>query len=177
MKILVISDTHNRINRVEMLLEALQDSNIGHIIHCGDHLHDAKAIADKYHNLQVHMVPGNCDAEGYESNTSKLIQIEGIPIFITHGHKHNVKYDYEEILIDAVAYEAKIAIFGHTHSAYKEKKSGIVLLNPGSLSEPRDTTMPSFALIDIENHQIKEVSIMQLLGRNKLGKHPFFRIK
>ncbi|MEG0014100.1 MAG: metallophosphoesterase [Cellulosilyticaceae bacterium] len=174
MKVLVISDTHHRINRVDRVLEIFKDKGIEHIIHAGDHLQDAKDIEAKYPHIQVHKVPGNCDMEGYGSDTSKLIRISGIPIFIAHGHKHHVKYDYEEIFIDAVAHEAKVAIFGHSHSAYKERKEGIILLNPGSISEPRDTTMPSFATLDIENHEVKNVEILQLLGKESIGRHPYF---
>ncbi|MGL6173955.1 MAG: metallophosphoesterase family protein [Cellulosilyticaceae bacterium] len=174
MKILVISDTHSRVNRVDMLLKILKEQGIQHIIHAGDHLEDAKEIQRKYPHLTVHMVPGNCDVEGYGPETSKLIQIEDVLIFLTHGHKHNVKYEYEEVWIDAMAHDAKLAIFGHSHSAYKEKKQGIILLNPGSLAEPRDTTMPSFAIIDLEKGNIKDVKVLQLLGKDKIGKHPFF---
>lgn len=174
MKVLVISDTHNRINRVDMLLEVLKAEGIQHIIHAGDHLSDAKEIQRKYPYLTVHMVPGNCDIEGYGSGISRVIQIEEVAIFVTHGHKHNVKYDYDEVWIDAMANEVQLAIFGHTHSAYKEKKQGIMLLNPGSLAEPRDTTMPSFGLVEIEKGIIKDVKVLQLLGKDHIGKHPFF---
>lgn len=174
MKILVISDTHRRINRVDMVLEIFKDKGIKHIIHAGDHIQDAIDIETKYPQIKVHKVPGNCDVEGYGSDTSKLIHIEGVPIFVAHGHKHHVKYEYEEIFIDAVAHEAKVAIFGHSHSAYREKKEGIILLNPGSISEPRDTTMPSFAILEIENHEVKGVEVLQLLGKGKIGHHPYF---
>lgn len=174
MKVLVISDTHNKINRVDMILESYKCDEVKHIIHAGDHLNDAKEIQKKYPGIIVHMVPGNCDVEGYGSNTSEFFYIEEVPIFLVHGHKHHVKYDYEEILIDAKAHEAKLAIFGHSHSAYKEKKEGIMLLNPGSLSEPRDTTMPSFAILEIEGKQIKGVEVLQLLGKGHLNPHPFF---
>ena len=171
MKILVISDTHHSINRVDMLLDMYIKEGVRHLIHCGDHIDDAQEIATKYPELEVYMVPGNCDMAGYGPNISKLIEIGQVPIFITHGHRHHVKYEYDEIAIDVIAHDAKLGIFGHTHIAYKGEKDGILLLNPGSISEPRDTTMPSFAIVEIQDKSIINIELLHLVGKNRVIKH------
>lgn len=175
MKVLVISDTHRRIKRVESLIAYYNRiGGIDAIIHCGDHIDDARALQNEYPSIPLYMVPGNCDREGYESNSSLFVEIGEVPTLITHGHKHHVKYDYEELCIDGEAYGAKLVLFGHTHSAFKEKKGDMLLLNPGSLSEPRDTTYPSFAILDIENKELKNATIFNLIGIDRVLRHPYF---
>ncbi|MGL4345155.1 MAG: YfcE family phosphodiesterase [Cellulosilyticaceae bacterium] len=174
MKVLVISDTHGKTQRVDMLVKLLMPYGLTHILHAGDYIADALEIKQKYPELVVEGVPGNCDFRDMGVERNRLIDVGGVPIFITHGDKHHVKHHYEEVLIDAAAHEAKIAIFGHTHSAFKEKKEGILLLNPGSLVQPRDTTYPSFAILEIENGVLKDAQIRQLVAANKATAHPFF---
>ncbi|MGL4798898.1 MAG: metallophosphoesterase family protein [Cellulosilyticaceae bacterium] len=175
MNVLVISDTHKRIQRLDHILKIYEATGgIQEIIHCGDHITDAEAIQAKYPQIKVHKVPGNCDASGFGSGTSIVVEIEGVPIFITHGHNHHVKFDYDELYIDAKAHDAKVICFGHTHSCCKEKKEGILLINPGSLSEPRDTMYPSFAIMEIENGKVKDARILQMTGATKVLPHPYF---
>lgn len=174
MKVLVISDTHRNIQHVNPIIKMCKEKGgIKAIIHCGDNIDDAKDIQRNYPEIPVYMVPGNCDF-GSMGSTSSLVEIEGVPILVTHGHRHHVKYNYEELYIDAKAHEAKLVCFGHTHCACKEKKDAIFIVNPGSLSEPRDTMYPSFALLDLEKGQVKDIEILQLTGDSRFLSHPCF---
>ena len=62
-----------------------------------------------------------------------------------------VDYGIGTILKEAKAQGADIVLFGHTHErfSYYDSDSGIYLLNPGSLSEPRDGKGKSYGVIDI----------------------------
>lgn len=166
MKILVISDTHGRIDHVERVIEKLKPYGLTDIIHCGDCIEDAKMIEAAYPELTMHKVPGNCDIAGYGSGSTILDSIEGVPVMITHGHKQHAKYSYEELWIDAVAHEAKLAVFGHTHVAYEERRDGVILLNPGSMTLPKDGNLPSFAIVEIKEGKIIDVAFMQMLADN-----------
>ena len=175
MKVLVISDTHRRLQNAESLLNRLiNQGGLDAVVHCGDHIDDARSLEKKFPNLAFYMVPGNCDFEGMGSGTSLFTEIGGVPTLITHGHKHHVKYGTEELVIDAQAYEAKLVLFGHSHIAYKVKKEGILLLNPGSLSEPRDTMYPSFALLDLEMGEVKNARILQMRTASVFSSHPCY---
>nr|WP_307992794.1 YfcE family phosphodiesterase [uncultured Niameybacter sp.] len=168
MKVLVISDTHGHIAHVSNLIELYRKDGLTHLIHCGDCIDDAKRLEALYPHLTVYKVPGNCDFSSSGIENTILVHIEGIPIMITHGHKQHAKYSYEELWIDAWAHEARIAIFGHTHIAHKETKDGITLLNPGSMTLPKDGTMPSFAIIEIQNGHIMDIALLQMLDKSKV---------
>lgn len=174
MKVLVISDTHGRIQRVQYLVALLEQHGLTHIVHAGDCITDTLALQKEYPDLIVEGVPGNCDFRDHGVARHRLIEIGGVPIFLTHGDKHHVKYEYDELYIDAVAHEAKIAIFGHTHSAFKDNREGILLLNPGSLTQPRDTTYPSFAILEIEDGTLKSVEVKLLQRVDEICNHPYF---
>ncbi|MGL4737348.1 MAG: metallophosphoesterase family protein [Cellulosilyticaceae bacterium] len=174
MKVLVISDTHGRIERVGYLINMLKPYGLTHVLHAGDCITDTLELQKKYPHLVIEGVPGNCDFRDYGIERHRLVEVDGLPIFLTHGDKHHVKYEYDELYIDAVAHEAKIAIFGHTHSAFKEKREGVLLLNPGSLTQPRDTTYPSFAILEIENGMLKSAEIKLLQRVDQISSHPYF---
>lgn len=173
MKILVISDSHRNINNVVKILEYIKSLGVVAILHCGDHAEDSVRLKNLYPDLQVEAVHGNCDGMASLAECSKVVHIGGVPIFMTHGHRHGVKYgEYEELYIDAVAHEARVALCGHSHAAYIEKKQGIILLNPGSISLPRDSRYPSYGILDIESGFVREAAIMQIADNNVICMHP-----
>lgn len=170
MKILVISDTHGRTGHVESLIEMYLSHDLTHIIHCGDCIDDARRLEMIYPELTVYKVPGNCDFSSYGIENTILVHIDDVPIMITHGHQQHAKHDYEELWIDAEAHDAKIAIFGHTHIVHKETKNGITLLNPGSMTLPKDSTVPSFAMIEIKNSRIMDIALLQMLDESRVSR-------
>ena len=56
---------------------------------------------------------------------------------------------------------ADIAIFGHTHTPLCIEEEGILYLNPGSVSLPRQVTYRSIVILDIEDEkmQIQEIKL------------------
>jgi len=44
---------------------------------------------------------------------------------------------------------ASACLFGHTHVPHKSYSEGLLVLNPGSLSRPRNGWGPSFALLTV----------------------------
>ena len=45
-----------------------------------------------------------------------------------------------------------IVMFGHTHKPLLDNSKGIIMLNPGSVSYPRqDGHLPSYALMEIDS--------------------------
>lgn len=172
MKILVISDTHGRIECAKWLVEKMLSLGVKTLIHCGDHIGDATLIEKLYKGITVHAVYGNCDSS-FKGTASEVIDVEGVKIYICHGHKYGVKWEeYEELIIDAKAHEAKIAVFGHSHCAYLGKKEGVFLMNPGSLSLPRDSKYPSYGIIDIEQGMIKHIELCQITEKGLVITHP-----
>lgn len=177
MKVLVISDTHGNINQVVRILDQVMPLGVSTLIHCGDYIGDAKKLKTLYPTLEVHAVYGNCDGIGYGEDYTRIVEIEDVRIFITHGHKYEVKWaDYKDLLIDAEAYKAKLVIYGHTHCAHLEKKGEITLLNPGSITEPRDGMRLSYAMIELDKGHIKHIDVMQILDNQEIKPHPISNI-
>lgn len=76
---------------------------------------------------------------------------ENIRCSITHGHYYYVSLGVEELRRQAVARGYQVAMFGHTHKPYLETKDGVTILNPGSLSYPRqEGRRPSYMIMDID---------------------------
>lgn len=153
--ILIVSDTHGRVGRLNELIEyrqsLIKDGEPLTLIFLGDGLSDLFACA-QYDNIICHSVRGNCDHSvrdrispyGEEIPLSHLIHIGKYKAYISHGHAHSVKYGYEEICRVAAEQGADMVLFGHTHLPlleYIEKGSirgvdrDLVLFNPGSLGE------------------------------------------
>jgi hypothetical protein len=175
MKILVMSDTHGRLDYAKKVIEKFQKKDLEHVIHCGDYLQDAISLQQYYPEILIHAVPGNCDFSTHGLDRHQVIEIDGIRIFWTHGDRHHVKSEgYEEIWIDTLSYEAQVGVCGHTHCAYLEKREGGYLLNPGSLTSPRDTLYPSFGVIEIERGHIKAIEVMVLVEGDRFIAHPNF---
>ena len=176
MKVLVISDSHRNLSNVEEVLQTVIPAGVTTLLHCGDNIDDARRLQKMYPELTIYAVYGNCDGFGYGEDYTKIVEIEGVSIFMTHGHRYNIKWgDYETLMIDAIAHDAKVAVCGHSHCAHLEKGDGVIALNPGSISEPRDGYGPSYAILDLEAGKIKNIAIMQITGNGCISSHPVSR--
>ena len=143
MRILVISDSHGSLRNIEKAIEAQPDAK--HVIFLGDGEKDIEEASYIYDDRIFHIVKGNCDFFS-DRNTSDTVTINGIKIYFTHGH---FMRDVEKIVESARSVNAKIALYGHTHVAYTNYIDGVYLMNPGSITSPRDQFRGSYGVIDI----------------------------
>lgn len=129
-RILVFSDTHNSIVLCEDVINRIPCDLI---FHAGDYTDDAQRLEKKFPNKEIIYVRGNCDVFSHAPD-ERMIEIDKVRIYLTHGHKHRVKYDSDYGSLAQAAREGgcAVAVFGHTHIAYCERNNGILLLNPGS---------------------------------------------
>ena len=146
MKILVLSDTHGKLDKVYQVFRKL--NNIDMIIHCGDKVRDAETLEDTL-GIPVVGVKGNCDgcSVSEQGKSWKLVDTPYGKIFVTHGHLEGVSFDVSKLLYKAEELGCVAACFGHTHVAVCEDYDGIMLINPGSLSQPRDGSSGSYVII------------------------------
>lgn len=128
MKILVLSDSHGV---MEYMQWAVFQENPDMVIHLGDHIQDAERLSEKYWNIPVLRVPGNCD-RCYDVPEKIVRDIGGVRIYMTHGHRHRVKLSYQNLEYAAREAGAQVALFGHTHIPFCEQFGGLWLLNPGA---------------------------------------------
>ncbi len=145
----VISDTHRYIWVIENAMKKLEGVDI--LIHLGDNVQDIKEIR-KYYNGEIINVKGNCDF-AVDVPSEKVEVIAGKKVFITHGHRYDVKYDLSRIRYKALEVGADIVLFGHTHVSQIAYEDGIWFVNPGSPAVPRDG-FSSVAIIKVENGKV-----------------------
>lgn len=145
-KILITSDTHGHYGPISDYI--LTNEDIDLLIHAGDGIEDVVNISYET-KVPYYVVRGNND---YYSNEAydKIIKTDGIKILLTHGHTHNVYQGFGEILQIAKDNNCKVAIHGHTHIYNQEEIDGITILNPGSISLPRDNN-PGFMIMNVSN--------------------------
>lgn len=147
MKILIVSDTHGCLAKLEEALE--REEPIDRLIHLGDVEGDEdyiRALTD----AEVDMVAGNND---YFSNLpgEKLLKIGKHQILITHGHFYRPGMGVEMLRREGLERGADIVMYGHTHRPFLEKKNGLTVLNPGSLTYPRqEGRKPSYMIMEID---------------------------
>lgn len=153
MKILVLSDTHGDTDKAEEVIK--DNGNVDLIIHLGDYFRDAQKLADMFPDIQIEYIYGNSDLMIGEVPAEKILEYKGKRIFITHGHKYSVKWDYGKLCKKAEEMNADLLLFGHTHIADIVKKEEYILLNPGSISDSRDASSESYAIIEIIDNRIE----------------------
>jgi len=149
MKIAVLSDTHGNRSLMNRAVEKIQHCDV--VIHLGDNDRDVEYLK-RYVDLPFHVVKGNCDF-GSKAPNELCQYIGGKKVLITHGHKYNVKYSLMSLMYKGEEEEADIILFGHTHVAMKEYNQNILIMNPGSVGNPR-MGPATIGLIEIKDEVI-----------------------
>ena len=146
MRILVVSDTHGDLRNLDDLLE--QDERFDMLIHCGDICGDEDRVRQRI-TFAFLGVAGNMDFSG-RFPADRVIEAGNKKIFVAHGHRHGVRFDTDTLGEEAIAEGADIALYGHTHIPEIHEQDGIIVMNPGSLSYPRqEGRQPSYGVIEI----------------------------
>ena len=147
MRILVISDSHGRNDDVAGVIE--QVGPIDMLIHCGDVERGDDYIRSLV-DCPVHMVSGNNDYN-LDLPAQDIFNIGDYKVLVVHGHTFYVYRGVERLKQYALQNNIDIVMFGHTHKPYFSQKDGLTVLNPGSLSYPRqDGRKPSYMVMEID---------------------------
>ena len=146
MRILVVSDTHGQCGRVyEIYKKLVTEAPLDLIVHCGDYSSDALEIQAR---LRVHVawVKGNCDG-GFGDDNWSILETEYGNFLITHGHMENVDFSQQNLYYKALENDCIGAFYGHTHRSAYTQIGDVYMMNPGSLTKPRDGSGGTFGLI------------------------------
>lgn len=145
----VVSDTHipdrTRILNPQ-LLERLRENGVNLILHAGD-ISIPRVLKELSEIAPVLAVKGNRDfIFGNELPLTRLLEINGHKVFISHGHMGTVTYWIDKFQHSVTGYqsdryikrltqaepEASVYIFGHSHSHEEIYLGGKLFFNPGS---------------------------------------------
>ena len=148
MKILIISDTHGSHKNFDRVIE--KERPLDMLIHLGDVEGDEDyipAVAD----CPVHMVSGNNDYN-LDLPAQDIFNIGDYKVLVVHGHTFYVYRGVERLKQYALQNSIDIVMFGHTHKPYIEIDEDVTILNPGSVSYPRQPDhMPTFLIMEIDD--------------------------
>ena len=143
MELLIFSDSHGKHDGMQAAIDR-QVGRIDAVLFLGDGLRDADRLWTN--GATLFSVRGNCDwfADASVAEETTLA-FEGHRLLLTHGHSYGVKGGVGALLSHAVAVDADIVLFGHTHTPHceiisvgtviggKELHRPVYLFNPGSI--------------------------------------------
>ena len=162
------SDIHGSAYYCRKMVEAYQAEKAVRLILLGDILYhgprndlpkdyapkEVLAMLNPMKN-DICAVRGNCEAEvdqmvlDFPVMADYCVILEGNrTIYATHGHVYNEGH------LPPLK-EGDILIHGHTHVLRAEKKEHYTILNPGSVSIPKEGNPPSYAILENGDFRIK----------------------
>lgn len=169
MKLMFASDIHGSRSACEAVLAAYKAEGAERLVLLGDLLYhgprndlpkeyapkEVIAMLNEMKN-EIYAVRGNCEAEVDQMVLNFpvmadycILAIDGLTFYVTHGHVYN-----ENNL--PPFREGDILIHGHTHVLKAEQREGYILLNPGSVSIPKEGNPPTYAVLEDKVFTIKD---------------------
>jgi putative phosphoesterase len=146
MKVLIVSDTHRRNENYFKILEMHKPDMV---IHCGDVEGSEYALTEAA-DCPVHIVLGNNDFFSDLPRELEL-QVGSHKVWVTHGHNYYVSMGNEHIKREAIARGMDIVLYGHTHKPVVDMSGGVIAVNPGSLSYPRqEGHEPTYVIMETD---------------------------
>lgn len=151
-----MSDSHGRASAVHRVIALHRDADL--FIHLGDGERETQFLMQADHSFAERLLylKGNCDTGDLISPMHRQL-VHPLPfghcLFAAHGDRLQVKFSTAYLALEARKNECDIALYGHTHIPECRYEDGLYVLNPGSLSYPREGE-PTYALISISEKGI-----------------------
>jgi len=151
-RILLASDTHGKNEYLEKVLKAYQ---FDMLIFCGD----GEGLEKDLEFLpgcppEISMVSGNNDFNRALAG-ELVVNVGNRKAFVTHGHRYRLYEGPEYLGLAARGRECSLCLYGHVHRPVCAESGGILFINPGSLSEPRqEGHVPTCAILDTDGEKL-----------------------
>ena len=156
MKILIVSDTHGRHRNLEEVLD--REGPIDMLVHLGD-VEGGEDYICALADCETHIIAGNNDFFSDLSREQEFF-IGKYRVFITHGHSYYVSMGTKELKKEARRRGVDIVMYGHTHVPHLEVDGNLTVLNPGSLSYPRqEGRRASYMIMEIHEDNSVEYEL------------------
>lgn len=182
MKLFFMSDIHGSLYFLKKALECFKSENADNIIILGDALYHGprNPIPEDYNPSKVAellnsykekiiAVRGNCDSEVDQMllqfpmlGDYAVILYNGIRIFLTHGHIFNPGK------LPPLS-KGDVFVYGHIHVPVADKINDIYILNPSSITSPKENNPNTYGILednifsikDFHGNVIKEIKIKE----------------
>ncbi|MGQ4832369.1 MAG: metallophosphoesterase family protein [Candidatus Asgardarchaeia archaeon] len=137
--------------------------------HCGKKTHELSVYTRE--NISNKLISQE-NKEFLRKLSEKLIlDIDGVKFYLVHAAPSNPLYEYlypwyeeekflnalfERGLLNKKIPEVNVFLIGHTHYQFSKKISKYIIINPGSVGQPRDgDARASYATFDTDSHEFK----------------------
>ena len=157
MKIMIASDIHGSAFYCKKLLEAFKNEHAERLLLLGDILYHGprndlpegyapKEVISMLNGIKEYIlcVRGNCDTEVDQMvlefpvlSEQALLSIDKTEMLAVHGHKPFPSVKGGTVILS-----------GHTHIPKCEEKDGVLYMNPGSVSIPKENSHHGYMLFD-----------------------------
>lgn len=148
-KLIVVSDSHGHLDVLKKIAQAHPDMDF--MIHLGDGNREFLSLQDQIPECQLRMVRGNCDFGSFAPATGQLV-CSGRKILFTHGQDYYVKQTLDRLKLAGKAAKAAAILYGHTHIAHTEMDGGMLVFNPGCVSDYRN---PTYGILTVDEEKIQ----------------------
>lgn len=160
-KLMIASDIHGAAGYCKQLIERFEEEKADRLILLGDILYHGprndlpdgyapKKVIELLNNIKDRLmcVRGNCDTEVDQMVLEfpmladyAILYNENKMLYLTHGHHINP---------DNIGNlrEGDVLISGHTHIPVFEERNGILCINPGSVSIPKENSERGYIILE-----------------------------
>jgi uncharacterized protein len=135
MKIAIMSDTHDNMDKIERAMRLIIAERVSHVIHAGDYIapFSLKLILRDLGGIEFTGVFGNNDGEKAGLTKFASGRIHKPPhTFTVEGKRFFLTHDIERYDLDDLKKKNDVIIFGHSHTPLIEQNNGVVVINPGA---------------------------------------------
>lgn len=167
MKLFFISDIHGSLYFLKKALDIYEKEKADYLVILGDELyHGARNPLPKDYNPKevaeilntykdkIIAVRGNCESEVDQMvlkypvmSDYSIILYNNRRLFLTHGHLYN-KDNMPNIS------DEDVLIYGHTHVPVAEKVNNKYVINPGSITFPKENTPHCYGILENDTFKI-----------------------
>lgn len=168
MKLFFISDIHGSVYYLKKVLEIYKKSSADYLVILGDELYhgarnplpegynpkEVAEILNEYKD-EIIAIRGNCDSEVDQMvlkyplmSDYSIVLYREKRLFLTHGHIYNREKLPNLSKGDSI-------IYGHTHIPVAEEQDGIFVMNPGSITFPKENTPHCYGILEDNMFKIK----------------------
>ena len=160
MKIGILSDSHNHVERIRMAVQMLQEAGANVLVHCGDLA--TTEIVTECAVLPFYFVFGNHDADNVPALRSAAVECKAVclewagefsvsnkRVGVTHGH---LTMDLQPLLDSHPDY----LLSGHSHQAHDRMSGTTRRINPGALYRATKYTV---AILDVDADDVEFLEV------------------
>lgn len=164
---IVFSDIHGSAYYTNKMKEIIEKENPDKVILLGDlyyhgprnplpEEYNPKLVCEFLNSIKdsIICIKGNCDAEVDEMisefpfNNHVELEIGNKKYYFTHGHHENK---------DNIPEAIDVLVYGHFHTGFIEEVNGVICVNSGSITLPKNDTPHSYLIINEEGIKLKDI--------------------